>query len=66
MAKKQKSGLYRSKVKIGVDAFGKDIYKYVSGRTMRELAEAKRAVIEEFIEGKAGAQDVLFGAYAVD
>ena len=66
MAKKQKSGLYRSKVKIGVDAGGKNVYKYVSGRTMRELEEAKRAVIEEFIEGKAGSQDVLFGAYAVD
>ena len=42
MPKKQKSGLYRTKIKIGVDAKGKDINKWVSGRTMAELEEAKR------------------------
>lgn len=66
MAKKQKSGLYRTKVKIGVDANGKDIFKYISARTMRELEDLKREVVAQYIEGKAAAQDVLFGAYAVE
>ena len=40
MPKKQKSGLYRTKIKIGVDAQGRDINKWVSGRTMAELEKA--------------------------
>ena len=48
MAKKQKSGLYRTKIKIGVGPDGKDINKWVSGRTRAELEDAKRAVVEKY------------------
>lgn len=64
MPKKQKSGLYRTKIKIGVDDKGKPIYKYISGKTKRELEEARRQVIEYYISGTAPAPDQLFGAYA--
>lgn len=36
--KKQADGRYRTKVKLGVDSRGKKAVKYVSGRTIRELA----------------------------
>lgn len=65
MPKKQQSGLYRTKVKIGVAPDGKDIVKWVSGKTVRELENAKRRVIEHYITGQAVAQDCLFGDYAV-
>lgn len=64
MPKKQKSGLYRTKIKIGVDAQGRDINKWVSGRTMAELEEAKREARAYYIEGSALQTDQLFGAYA--
>lgn len=65
MAKKQKSGLYRSKVKIGVDANGKDINKWISGKTKRELEQARREVEQHYILGVNKANDRLFGEYAV-
>lgn len=65
MPKKQKSGLYRTKIKIGVDAQGKDINKWVSGRTMAELETAKQEARAYYIDG-APQRDVLFGAYAVE
>ena len=37
MAKKQASGLYRTKVKIGVNADGKDINQWISAKTKKEL-----------------------------
>lgn len=64
MAKKQKSGLYRTKVRIGYDAAGKPIDKWVSGKTRRELEEAKRAVHEVYIDGNGRPDDQVFGAYA--
>ena len=64
--KKQKSGLYRSKIKIGTDQHGKPIVKWVSGKTQKELEDAKRAVFAHYIEGQAAAApDRLFGEYAV-
>lgn len=66
MAKKQKSGLYRAKIKIGVDCSGNAVYKYVSGRTQRELEEEKRQAIAHYVEGKAALSDRLFGEYAVN
>lgn len=66
MPTKQKSGLYRAKVKIGVDEHGKDIYKYVSGKTKKELEAARQHAIAYYIEGTALADDVLFGPYAVE
>ena len=66
MATKQSSGLYRTKVKIGVDHDGKDIVKWVSGKTKKELEEAKREVIAYYIDGTGLADDRLFGEYAVE
>jgi len=66
MPKKQKNGLYRSKVTIGHEADGKPIYKYASGRTTRELAENIRAIQEYYILGTAPADDMPFGQYAVE
>ena len=64
MAKKQKSGLYRTKIKIGVDADGRDIVKWISGKTKRELEEARQQVIDIYIMGTVAAEDRLFGDYA--
>lgn len=66
MASKQKSGLYRAKVKIGVDEQGKAIYKYVSGRTHKELEAARQQAIAYYIDGTGLANDVLFAPYAID
>ena len=57
---------YRSKVKIGVDAEGKDLVKYIQGYTKAELAEARKAVIARYITGEALAKDRLFGDYATE
>ena len=40
MPKKQKSSLYRTKVKVGTDHTGKPIVKWVSGKTQKELEDA--------------------------
>lgn len=66
MPTKQKSGLYRTKVKIGVNADGKDMFKYVSGKTKKELEDAKREVIARYIGNTGLNDDVLFGKYAQD
>ena len=66
MAKKQKSGLYRTKVKVGVDAEGKDINKWVSGKTKAELEQARKEVTVYYIDGTGLEEDRLFGAYAVE
>ena len=55
---------YRSKVKIGVDANGKDIVKYIQGYTRAELQKAREAVIAKYITGAALEDDRLFGDYA--
>ena len=55
---------YRSKVKIGVDADGKPINKWIQGRTRAELAEARETVIARYITGEALGDDRLFGDYA--
>lgn len=64
--KKQKSGLYRARVKIGVGPDGKDIYKYVSGRTKAELQAAREAAVAYYITGDALEEDRLFGDYATE
>lgn len=65
MATKQKSGLYRARLKIGVDEHGKDIYKYISGRTKKELEAARQKAIAYYIDGTGLEDDTLFGPYAV-
>lgn len=57
---------YRSKVKIGVDAHGKDIVKYIQGYTRAELDQARQAVIARYITGEAPEADRLFGDYATE
>ena len=57
---------YRSKVKIGVDASGKDIVKYIQGYTRAELDQARQAVIARYITGEAPEADRLFGDYATE
>ena len=64
MAKKQKSGLYRGRVKIGVKPDGTDEYKYISGKTKKALEDERRNVVEYFIEGKKPASDRRFGLCA--
>lgn len=64
MAKKQKSGLYRTKIKIGVDANGNDILKYISAKTKRELEQRRQEVVAYYIDGTGLEGDVLFGEYA--
>lgn len=66
MAKKQKSGYYRTKVKIGVDADGRDMFKYVSGKTRAELEDNRRKAVEYFIMGTGLEDDRLFGDYATE
>lgn len=66
MPTKQKSGLYRSKVKIGVDANGKDVVKYISGHTKRELEQHRQEVIDHYINGNTLNSDRLFGEYAME
>lgn len=57
---------YRSKVKIGVDAEGKAIVKYIQGYTRAELQKAREAVIAKYITGEALTEDRLFGDYATE
>lgn len=57
---------YRSKVKIGVDAEGRPINKWIQGRTRAELADARKAVIARYITGEALGDDRLFGDYAAE
>lgn len=66
MATKQKSGLYRARVKIGVDSQGRDVYKYISGKTRKELEQHRQSIISTHIAGNALNDDRLFGAYAVE
>lgn len=66
MAKKQKSGLYRSKVKIGVNPDGSPLFKYISGKTKRELEEVRTAVVEYYIKGNTQSEDRLFGSCATE
>lgn len=64
MPKKKKP--YRSKVKIGVTADGRDVVKYIQGSTRAELHNAREAVIAKYITGAALANDRLFGDYAAE
>ena len=63
MAKKQKSGLYRTKVKIGVDANGKDINKWISGSTKAELERSRQEVVKYYILGEGVQKNAVFGEY---
>lgn len=62
MAKKQKSGLYRGRVRVGVNADGKPLYKYISAKTQRALEDERRRV-EMRYAGLLPAGGVAFGDY---
>ena len=62
--KKQKSGLYRTKIKIGTLPDGRPLNKWLSAPTRAGLEEAKRQARAYYIDGTASAEDHLFGAYA--
>lgn len=64
MATKQKDGRYRTKVKVGVTPDGRDINKWVSGKTKKELEDEKRRAIAHYITGTGLENDRLFGEYA--
>lgn len=64
--KKQKNGLYRTKIKIGVESSGKPIYKWLSATTQRGLEEEKRKARAMYIDGTGLEEDRLFGVYAVE
>ncbi len=50
-----KDGRYRAKITVGLDSEGRPVYKYVSGKTKREL-EAKRATLmQECVAGASNA-----------
>lgn len=66
MPTKQKSGLYRSKVKIGVDHKGRDVVKWISGKTKRELAQQREHIIAKYIDCTALEEDRLFGEYVME
>lgn len=62
---KQKDGRYRAKVTVGHDADGVPIFKYVSGRTKKELEAEKYRLRQQYITGALDIKrDVLFRAYA--
>lgn len=63
MAKKK---LYRSKVKVGVDAQGKDIVKWFQGRGREEFEANRDKIIEYYILGEGLEDDRLFGDYACE
>lgn len=62
MPTKQKSGLYRAKVRLG-DKDGKPVYKYISGKTKAELEKARREIIEVYVEGRYASKRLLFDEY---
>lgn len=66
MPTKQKSGLYRTKIKIGVDQNGNDIVKWISGKTKRELEEARKQVEDQYIFNVNQRDDRIFGEFAVE
>lgn len=55
---------YRSKIKIGVDADGRDILKYYQGYTKEELNANREQLIKYYITGEALEDDRMFGEYA--
>lgn len=64
MPTRQKNGLYRTKIKIGVGPDGKPINKWISGKTKAELERERQRALEYYVNGVAPSADRLFGDYA--
>ena len=57
--KKQADGRYRAKLTIGTRADGTKVYKYISGRTRKELEDARRRVLAVYRDGQEAVADDL-------
>ena len=58
---------YRAKITVGHDVDGKPIYKYASGKTKKELAQAVEEIKRIYIDGlPEQRKDITFGVYATD
>ena len=55
---------YRGKIRIGVDAAGKPIDKYLTAPTKLELETVKQACREHYILGRPIPEDRMFYEYA--
>jgi len=66
MPRKQKSGLYRTKITVGYDRANNPVFKYISARTKAELEDERQKAITHYIVGSISAKDRLFGEYAVE
>lgn len=66
MGKKNASGKYRGRVRIGIAKNGKPINKYVCASTMRELEKKKEMVRRHYIDGKPLRSDLPFHEYATE
>lgn len=61
----KKSKRYRAKITIGHDADGRAITKYISGKTKKELEEAKAEALRYYVLGDAATKkDITFDAFA--
>ena len=58
---------YRAKITVGHDINGKPIYKYASGKTKKELAQAVEEIKRIYIDGlPEQRKDITFGVYATE
>ena len=58
---------YRAKITVGHDINGKPIYKYASGKTKKELAQAVEEIKRIYIDGlPEQRRDITFGVYATE
>ena len=55
---------HRAKVIVGHDDFGKPIGKGASGRTKKELEEAKAELKRTYVEGIEVQRSITFGRFA--
>ena len=58
--------VFRAKVRIGYDADGKPIDKYLSAKTRLDLEKQKVATVEHFIKGRDVPKEYLFYEYAAE
>jgi integrase len=65
MPTKQKNGLYRAKVRIGVAPDGKEIVKYAAAKTLKLLEKEKAEIISTFVDGSCETEDCLFQDYVM-
>lgn len=64
--KKQKSGLYRTKVRIGYDPQGKPVDKWISGRTKAEVETKKHVILTGYVTGTPSGGAPLFGTAVIE